>query len=179
MADRIVVLDKGAISQVGTPLELYHKPQNLFVAGFIGNPKMNFLPVTCVAASKEGAKVTLPGGTNLSVHCDATIVTAGQKLTLGIRPEHIGSGGSEARIDAIPTVIERLGVHTVAYCSAAGSDGVFRALLEGAAPAQVGKTLPLTFNGADCHLFSADGNALERHVPMTELDPNRVNAGAA
>ncbi|MGO8464843.1 ABC transporter ATP-binding protein, partial [Rhizobium leguminosarum] len=63
MADRIVVLDSGDISQTGAPLELYHKPANQFVAGFIGNPKMNFLPVTCKGVSANGVEVDYQGQT--------------------------------------------------------------------------------------------------------------------
>ena len=62
MADKIVVLQGGIVEQAGTPLELYHHPRNLFVAGFIGSPKMNFLPVTVNAVDQAGATVQLPGG---------------------------------------------------------------------------------------------------------------------
>ncbi|MEY9723940.1 ABC-type sugar transport system ATPase subunit [Sinorhizobium fredii] len=61
MADRIVVLNAGEIAQTGAPLELYHKPANIFVAGFIGNPKMNFLPVTCTGASEAGVEIDYRG----------------------------------------------------------------------------------------------------------------------
>ena len=61
MADRIVVLNAGIIAQVGTPMQLYHEPENVFVAQFIGNPKMNLLPVTCVGAGPEGVTVELDG----------------------------------------------------------------------------------------------------------------------
>jgi multiple sugar transport system ATP-binding protein len=63
MADRIVVLNAGDIAQTGAPLELYHKPANIFVAGFIGNPKMNFLPVICTAISDAGVTVDYKGQT--------------------------------------------------------------------------------------------------------------------
>ena len=65
MADRIVVLNAGEIAQIGAPLELYHKPANIFVAGFIGNPKMNFLPVTCKSVSEAGVEVDYKGQTAL------------------------------------------------------------------------------------------------------------------
>lgn len=61
MADRIVVLNAGEISQVGAPLELYHKPANTFVARFIGNPKMNFLSVTCTNVSEAGVEIDYKG----------------------------------------------------------------------------------------------------------------------
>ena len=62
MADKIVVLQGGVVEQVGSPLELYHHPRNLFVAGFIGSPKMNFLPAKVTAVDGAGATVQLAGG---------------------------------------------------------------------------------------------------------------------
>lgn len=179
MADRIVVLDKGWISQVGTPLELYHKPANTFVAGFIGNPKMNFLAVTCQAADADGVLVSFQGGDSLRVPVDPANVTRGQSLTLGVRPEHLGIGHKGATVQAVPTVIERLGIHTVAHCSIAGNSATFCALLEGSAPVQVGEAIPLSFSAADCHLFSENGLALQRRIDMQALDPDLATAASA
>ncbi|MDQ2695603.1 MAG: sn-glycerol-3-phosphate ABC transporter ATP-binding protein UgpC, partial [Pseudomonadota bacterium] len=67
MADKIVVLQGGVVEQAGTPLELYHHPRNQFVAGFIGSPKMNFLPATVTAIDAAGATVQLPGGSTVAV----------------------------------------------------------------------------------------------------------------
>ena len=67
MADKIVVLQAGVIEQAGSPLELYHHPRNLFVAGFIGSPKMNFLPAKVTAVDGAGATVQLPGGSSITV----------------------------------------------------------------------------------------------------------------
>ncbi|MBY5587134.1 ATP-binding cassette domain-containing protein, partial [Rhizobium leguminosarum] len=94
MADRIVVLDSGDISQTGAPLELYHKPANQFVAGFIGNPKMNFLPVTCKGVSASGVEVDYQGQTAV-LPVTPRDGMAGKALTLGIRPEHIQLGGGD------------------------------------------------------------------------------------
>ena len=175
MADRIVVLDKGVISQVGTPLELYHKPENLFVAGFIGNPKMNLIPVTGKEAGSDGVTVTLPNGTELKVAVTTRGDVVGQSFTLGIRPEHLRLDKSETSIDVTPNVVERLGIHTVTYSNIEGSDEVFCSLLPGAAPARVGEAISMGINGADCHLFDADGNAYERQVSMSEIDPSQMH----
>src|SRR5690606_36144836 len=67
LADKIVVLNAGIVEQVGSPLELYHKPRNMFVAGFIGSPKMNFLPGTIVSSAGGQAQVRLPSGAVVSV----------------------------------------------------------------------------------------------------------------
>ncbi|EFO30044.1 maltose/maltodextrin import ATP-binding protein MalK [Roseibium sp. TrichSKD4] len=175
MADRIVVLDGGVISQVGTPLELYHTPKNMFVAGFIGNPKMNFIHVTGKATTENGATVTLPNGSELTVAVKTNEDVSGKKLTLGLRPEHIQLKDAEASFDVVPNVVERLGIHTVTYSSLEGSDHVFCSLLPGDAPARVGETLTMGANGADCHLFREDGSAYERSISMSEIDPSQMH----
>ena len=96
MADRIVVLDLGVIAQVGTPLELYHKPDNLFVAGFIGNPKMNFIKVTGKASDAGSATVTLPNGADITIPVTPRHDITGQTMTLGIRPEHVEQSDGDA-----------------------------------------------------------------------------------
>jgi len=162
MADRIVVLDQGVISQVGSPLALYHKPQNVFVAGFIGNPKMNFLSVTGKSADANGVTVTLPSGEDLTVKVSTKTAVAGKPLTLGIRPEHLTLGNADAAIEVVPTVVEHLGIHTVTYSAVDGAQATFCSVLPGSAPAKVGKPVAMGLNGADCHLFDGDGRAFER-----------------
>ncbi|MDQ1195782.1 sn-glycerol-3-phosphate ABC transporter ATP-binding protein UgpC [Agrobacterium sp. SORGH_AS 787] len=162
MADRIVVLNAGSIAQVGSPLELYHKPDNLFVAGFIGNPKMNLLPVTCVEASDTGVTIAYEGK-QLTVPVARGQVRAGDTLTLGIRPEHLSLGTGDMTITTIPSVIERLGINTISY-STLSSGQQWCALLPGSAPVAVEQSVSVAINGADCHLFDGDGNALERRI---------------
>jgi multiple sugar transport system ATP-binding protein len=170
MADRIVVLDQGVISQVGSPLELYHKPQNEFVAGFIGNPKMNFLRVTGKSASLDGVVVTLPDGTDLTVKVKARGDVTGNTLTLGIWPEHLRLVQTDASIEVVPNVVEHLGIHTVTYSTVSGAKATFCSLLPGSAPAKVGKPVSMGLNGADCHLFDEAGQAFERLLSLEELD---------
>ena len=113
MADKIVVLNGGRVEQIGSPLELYDQPANLFVAGFIGSPAMNILPA---AAEADGVRVAgmiaLPVRTGLPV---------GAALLYGIRPEHIvlgEAGGVEAEI----TVVEPTGADTHVGLRFAGHD---------------------------------------------------------
>ncbi|MDQ0456453.1 ABC transporter ATP-binding protein [Rhizobium paknamense] len=160
MADRIVVLNGGHIAQVGMPLELYHKPDNLFVAGFIGNPKMNFLPVLCKGVSDEGVTVAY-GEQHITVPVRGEVAHMGMELTLGIRPEHCGLGRGDLTIHLSPGVIERLGVNTIAYATLA--DGAaFSALLTGSAPVQVDQPMSVAIAADHCHLFDSQGKALER-----------------
>ncbi|MGX1500269.1 multiple sugar transport system ATP-binding protein [Labrenzia sp. MBR-25] len=178
MADRIVVLDQGSISQVGSPLELYHKPANLFVAQFIGNPKMNLLPVTCTACDENGATVALANGSKLTVPVEVRGDLQGASLTLGIRPEHLLLGQGEAELQVMPTVIEHLGIHTLVYASLEGSDETFTSLFHSMVPAKAGVPQTVGLNGRDCHLFDGDGMALERRVEASEMDPSVPVAAA-
>jgi multiple sugar transport system ATP-binding protein len=172
MADRIVVLDQGLISQVGTPLELYHKPANLFVAQFIGNPKMNLLPVTCTACDESGVTVELANGSKVTVPVEVRGNLQGASLTLGIRPEHLLLGQGEAELQVMPTVIEHLGIHTLVYASVEGSEETFTSLFHSMVPAKAGVPQTVGLKGRDCHLFDGEGMALERRVDASEMDPS-------
>ncbi|MCS6036546.1 hypothetical protein LNQ52_07440 [Klebsiella pneumoniae subsp. pneumoniae] len=85
----IVVLDAGRVAQVGKPLELYHYPADRFVAGFIGSPKMNFLPVKVTATAIDQVQVELPNRQQIWLPVDSANVQAGANMSLGIRPEHL------------------------------------------------------------------------------------------
>jgi multiple sugar transport system ATP-binding protein len=175
MADRIVVLNAGNIAQVGAPLELYHKPQNTFVAGFIGNPKMNFVPVTCVGVDAIGVTISYEGQTAL-IPVDARPDLVGQTLTLGIRPEHTRLSEGDINIMVTPAVIERLGINTIAYASLPNGEP-YCALLPGSAPIRVEQPMVTGIMAADCHLFDTNGEALERRIDWRTLDlPASVTA---
>ncbi|WP_373820333.1 ABC transporter ATP-binding protein [Glaesserella sp.] len=110
LADKIVVLRSGKIEQVGSPMELYHHPVNQFVAGFIGSPKMNFVPVTLVA--QQGREVTLSGLENepitLTLKDDQKLIDL--PMSLGIRPEHIHLGNErDITINMTVDAVEQLG----------------------------------------------------------------------
>ncbi|SMC46721.1 sn-glycerol-3-phosphate ABC transporter ATP-binding protein UgpC [Rhizobium sp. RU36D] len=175
MADRIVVLNAGDIAQVGAPLELYHKPANLFVAGFIGNPKMNFVPVICTAAGQQGITVEYQGQ-SITVPVEPRDGVVGKTLTLGIRPEHTLLGAGDLNLTVLPSVIERLGINTIAY-AALPTGEPYCALLPGSAPAEVDKPLVTGAKATDCHLFDAEGVAFERRIDISKLDMPESIAG--
>ncbi|KQV16491.1 ABC transporter ATP-binding protein [Rhizobium sp. Root1203] len=178
MADRIVVLNAGDIAQTGAPLELYHKPANLFVAGFIGNPKMNFLPVTCTAVSDAGVTVSYKGQ-SVTIPVTPRDGAVGKALTLGVRPEHIHLSSGDISLTVVPSVIERLGAQTVAYASLDGEGENFCATLPGSIGVRPEQPLAAGINVADCHLFDDAGIAFERHVELTDIDINLLNPTAA
>ena len=98
LGQRIVVFNGGRIEQVGTPHQLYNQPANLFVAGFLGAPRMNFLPGEIARAGGSGALVALADGTLLTVAVDASGARAGDKVTVGVRPEHMALRGDGASL---------------------------------------------------------------------------------
>ncbi|WP_018012925.1 ABC transporter ATP-binding protein [Sinorhizobium medicae] len=178
MADRIVVLNAGEIAQTGAPLELYHKPANIFVAGFIGNPKMNFLPVTCTGVNDAGVEVDYKGQTILVPVVPRAGMT-GRTLTLGVRPEHIRMGDADLTLTVTPSVIERLGAHTAAYVALDGEGENYCAMLPGTLAIRADQRVKTGIRAIDCHLFDEKGMAFERRVEMTDIDMSHFDPAAA
>ncbi len=155
LADKIVVLRDGRIEQVGRPMDLYARPANRFVAGFIGSPKMNFLPVSVSQCEGGQVHVSLADGSRAQVAC-ATAPAAGAQLTLGVRPEHLavlpaGQGAWQGEV----VVAERLGGETYFHVRVAGQNLIAR--LTEDSPLQVGARIGLHFDPAAGHLFQPDG----------------------
>jgi multiple sugar transport system ATP-binding protein len=164
LADRIVVLAAGRIEQVGSPLELYEHPCNLFVAGFIGSPKMNFIEGLLVQAEAAHASVQLADGTCIRCDVDASGAKSGDKVTLGIRPEHFTAGGTVNLLQTKVTFVESLGSITHAYCELPGVVEALTTELDGRARVKSGQTLTLGVASDACYLFDAEGRALPRLV---------------
>ncbi|MDJ1009738.1 MAG: ABC transporter ATP-binding protein [Paracoccaceae bacterium] len=145
LADRIVVLDFGKIAQVGSPRDLYETPANLFVAQFIGSPKMNVMP-----CATEGGRYSLPRGRGGDFSGDH----AGVKL--GIRPEHIHLGGpGTGQCDGTVDVLEYLGADTFVIIDG-GPLGQITVRADSDIEVKPGETVGLTFAGAHLHFFDAE-----------------------
>ena len=167
LADRIVVLAAGRVEQVGSPLELYEHPDNLFVAGFIGSPKMNFLEATVVSADSGAAVVRLQTGAQVRCVVDASRAAVGQKVTLGVRPEHFEAaapGATDNVLATSVTFVESLGSTTHAYCDYPGATETLVCELDGATRLRNGAPLSLAVPAARTYLFDAAGQAFRRHV---------------
>jgi ABC-type sugar transport system ATPase subunit len=161
LADKIVVLNAGRVEQIGAPLELYHAPRNLFVAGFIGSPQMNFIASEVVAADGTGVKLALPGGGAVVARVAGDGVRPGDKVTLGVRPEHLLEGQGEATIPADVDVVEELGESHFLYVRT--PDGNIVTLRSpGDAPVRAKARLTIGVPGEACHVFAKDGSALRR-----------------
>jgi len=158
MADRIVVLNGGRVEQFGTPMELYHHPRTKFVAGFIGQPNMNFVPATVRGIDAGGLAVELPGGQTIVLPVDPSGVSAGARVDIGLRPEDVVPGDG---IEVHVSVVERLGGVSIAYGHLA--DGAkFCASLGGTAAITEGAPMSLGFDPASAHVFDAGGRVLRR-----------------
>ncbi|OCC03582.1 ABC transporter [Labrys sp. WJW] len=158
LADKIVVLRDGVIEQVGTPLELYHHPHNRFVAGFIGSPTMNFIEATARGISGDGVTVELPGGATLTAPASGGGIAVGDRLTLGVRPEHL-TRASDGQLSGEVMVVERLGGQTFLYVQVT-PDSLFIVQAEGADSSKVHDRIAVAFPPAAAHLFRQDGTAL-------------------
>lgn len=159
MADKIVVLNAGRIEQVGTPLELYNQPRNRFVAGFIGNPKMNFLEGVVRRADGAGIEVDLGPLGRIEVPRAAPAALVGQQVAVGIRPEHVALGEAAFVLDLVPGLIERLGIHTIAYAPLPGGES-FTALFDGEPAVAAGQGLRIGIDPGAVHLFDTAGAAI-------------------
>ncbi|MEM9222967.1 MAG: sn-glycerol-3-phosphate ABC transporter ATP-binding protein UgpC [Pseudomonadota bacterium] len=157
LADRIVVLQKGVIEQVGSPLDLYNSPRNVFVAGFIGSPRMNLVEAT---AENGGNSPLLRSGSSAIAVPDVPGMAAGSKVTYGIRPEHIRVE-PEGDGDAVATVAltEQLGGETYVYCDVEGLPQI-TVHQPGQLPVVKGQQLHLSFDRRQMHLFDGDGGVL-------------------
>ncbi len=113
MADRIVVMHDGIVEQIGTPLELYDNPANVFVAGFIGSPAMNFVD----GKASSGGMIELPGGVKLAAKTKAA---AGAAVRVGIRPEHLDLAANGQGLPATVKVIEPTGAETLVLVDIGG-----------------------------------------------------------
>ncbi len=164
LAHRIVVLNRGSVEQVGTPMELYHAPVNLFVAGFIGSPKMNFIDAELLSATPTTATVRLHDGTPRSVAVDATGLAAGAKLTLGIRPEHIvaSPNPSPGAVACQVQLAEHLGDTTYLHIQLAGGTDTLTVRTEPENPIDTGDAAYLSLPPKRCFLFDDKGKTLSR-----------------
>ena len=169
LGDRIVIMKDGFIQQIGTPQEVFDHPANLFVAGFIGTPPMNFFDAELVGRGGHYA-VVLDGMTvELSENKQQRLAAkgvAGQHVTLGVRPQHISlqceSGSVKARMD----VFEMMGSEIHLHANVNGRDMVIivpTTDINGnySDAFTIGKEIDFSFSGSTCHLFGNDGKNLE------------------
>jgi multiple sugar transport system ATP-binding protein len=167
LGERIVVFNGGRIEQVGSPLDLYNQPGNLFVAGFLGSPKMNFIPGEIVATSGSAVAVRIPSGAVVHARVDGTQAQIGAAVTLGIRAEHLhfadGQTADANCIDVAIGHVEHLGDVSIVYAKVHGMPEMLAIKQAvGIAGRKTGDAAILHLPPAHCHLFDASGKALPR-----------------
>jgi multiple sugar transport system ATP-binding protein len=170
MADRIVIMKDGVIQQIASPDVMFREPANLFVAGLIGSPGMNFL-----RAKAENAGTAKLFGHDVALPVANAAALAGKEILVGLRPEHIAAGPGQVSFPVSPRLIESLGSEQYVYvdlpeehrreAGSAGEDEARRssliARLINPEPRPPGETLTLSFDPARLHVFdAASGEAI-------------------
>ncbi|MBF9233936.1 ABC transporter ATP-binding protein [Microvirga alba] len=157
LADRIVVLRDGRVEQVGTPLELYNKPANRFVAGFIGSPRMNFIDAS-IARTERGSGLDIGGKHHAAWGLD---LPHGSPVTLGVRPHEVDITEVEAGAMALEiTLVEQLGAETVLHAKTT-LGGAFTLTSPGQGRFLVGDRIGVALP-PDLHIFDSEGQAVSR-----------------
>lgn len=160
LADRIVVLNAGRIEQVGSPLELYHRPRNKFVAGFIGSPKMNFIEAKVTGIAADGVELSVVGSEPIKVAVDSAGLAVGDSVEFGIRPEHM-KAGAEGALSGKVEVIEELGESHFLHVRLSNND-LITVQGKGDARAKVGAEYRVSVEVEHAHVFTAEGFAVSK-----------------
>jgi multiple sugar transport system ATP-binding protein len=163
LADKIVVLDRGQISQVGSPLELYNMPANKFVASFIGSPAMNFFQAQTSGNSGRAANVSVAGSPVIAIETRGALEKApnGGSLEIGVRPEHIlltAPDDTKADLRGAVSIVEQLGNSTILYVDTAAGQLIVES--HGADKTKSGDNVGLVFDRPNVHLFGSTGQAI-------------------
>lgn len=173
LADKIVLLRAGAdmlkygsVAQIGSPMDLYHRPANLFVAGFLGSPKMNFIPVKVENIVGNDLKLAVQGENEqdvITLDYPYAKPDVGSYLTLGIRPEHLISGKTDGLAVLSRSVIqvEHFGEYSYVYLDGIDKNNPFIAKVIGHSEVQSLDTYTFSLPPEQCHLFDSNGFALE------------------
>ncbi len=162
MADKIVVLRDGSIEQVGSPMALYNHPDNKFVAGFIGMPKMNFLNATIVKTGAEQTLLSVDAIGEITAPFNTQRAQAGDTVSFGIRPEHCYLQKSDFSGVLTVGIVEHLGGHTIAYGDI--GDEKFSISIDGEHDIEEEQDTQFYFAKDKCYLFDAGDKAFERRV---------------
>jgi ABC-type sugar transport system ATPase subunit len=159
LADRMVILNAGAIEQAGTPLDLFNSPANKFVAGFLGQPPMNFIRVA--GAKHEGRRFTfeLPGGKTLELAGEPNDLKDLENLELGARPEDVSISKTGDGLPVEIDVVEHLGDETILHGYLAGGQAM-TARLAGQSPVKAGQQLWLEIAPERLLVFDSTGRRI-------------------
>lgn len=162
LADRILVLQAGKVEQFGSPAELYDHPANQFVAGFIGSPKMNFLPGKLIEAAADHALVELKNGQRVTAMVDARRLSQGDSVLLGVRPEHIERADQGGAVETEVRFVEQLGGSATIHLKSALCDEALIWQARDERSISEGQKLSIQLPADRLYLFDDEGIALQR-----------------
>ena len=153
LATQIVVMRDGRIEQIGSPLQLYDDPDNIFVGGFIGSPKMNFL-----AAHRRGGKLVIPecGGQEITCPDLRSALAEGAEVTVGLRPQFMGRKGDNA-LELTIEIVEHFGSESLVHARSSGSARLLTALVDNGRELAAGQTFEARFETRELLLFDQAG----------------------
>ncbi|MEM0907402.1 MAG: sn-glycerol-3-phosphate ABC transporter ATP-binding protein UgpC [Pseudomonadota bacterium] len=160
LASRIVVLRAGKIEQVDTPLNLFNKPNNRFVAGFIGAPTMNLLPGKVASAANGNATIHFVGDAHVTIPVTRSF-NQGDEVTVGLRPQHmrLTDASDETAVHSTVDLIEALGTETVVHAHTPSGETLL-AVLPGQAALSRGEPIALGYDTSDLHAFDSSEAAV-------------------
>ena len=160
LANDIVVLDEGVVSQKGSPMELYTNPKNLFVGGFIGSPKMNFIKSKILSKSSNKTEVDIPDLGKINIPKTSESSYEGDFVQIGIRPEHLlVNKDGDANWESKVLVVEKLGSGTFLYLEKNGEMLVVQT--DGDSKIKVGDNVKIGFDATRCHIFDKSNKAFK------------------
>ena len=169
LADKIVVLNKGHVEQVGSPYELYEHPASLFVAGFIGSPRMNLMPGRIAGGTgKERTQIDVDGVGTLMTNRNTAALARGDEVTVGVRPEHVHLkiSGPDHGLEVVN--VEYLGNETYVYIELPMMEELL--VVRRPVPCEVtpGQRVALSTDANLVHVFDRNGRALPAHAQQPE-----------
>tara|TARA_B100000579_G_scaffold417198_1_gene413496 strand:- start:175 stop:1254 length:1080 start_codon:yes stop_codon:yes gene_type:complete len=160
LANDIVVLDEGIVSQKGSPMELYNNPKNIFVGGFIGSPKMNFIKSKILGKSSNKTEVDILDLGKINIPKTSENSNEGDFVQIGIRPEHLlVNKDGDANWESKVLVVEKLGSGTFLYFEKNGEMIVVQT--DGDSKIKVGDNVKIGFDATRCHLFDKSNKAFK------------------
>jgi multiple sugar transport system ATP-binding protein len=168
LGQRIAVFNAGKIEQVGVPLEIYHYPANLFVAEFMGSPKMNMLPCAAVPTGANHWRLDIDGAGHLDIGTEH--IHPENARTLGVRPEHFVLASKDKGIRAKVSLIEQLGESTVVYALIQSLNREISMRMNGSVQSlQIGQDIYLGCKSHHIRLFDVSGNAIAMSRQLDSL----------
>jgi multiple sugar transport system ATP-binding protein len=181
LGTKIVILDGGVLQQAGTPLEVYYHPANKFVAGFVGSPRMRFLPAQVVAADAASVKVRVAelSPAEIVIEADGGALNAGDAVEIGIRAEDLSPGAGGVTLTGTTRMIENMGHSSFWYGTLRGSDTEIVARLDKQVSVPPHADVAFSVDPADLYLFDAGGRALaRRHLDRSGMALAAGRSGA-